>query len=363
MALFGGIYNKKRAFVTGHTGFKGSWLSFWLSKLGAEVTGYSLEPSCDPSHFGLLQIDINSTMGDICDSEKLQSAVKSAQPEIIFHLAAQPLVRVSYEDPVGTYRSNVMGTLQVCEAARRCPSVKAIVAITTDKVYQNREWEWSYREIDPLGGHDPYSSSKACAEILLASYRSSYFNPAEFGKTHDVLLTSVRAGNVIGGGDWSKDRLVPDMVKAAAAGVKTIIRNPHSTRPWQHVLECLSGYLCVGQQLLLRKQQFATAFNFGSAHNDALSVGKLVEMAAKEWPKIECEFLSNHKEPHEASRLHLDCSKAHSQLNWLPVWNVEQAMKKTISWYRDYYQFGKVNTGLDLDGYINDAAAKGAAWI
>ncbi len=308
--LFGGIYAGKKILITGHTGFKGSWLSLWLCRMGAQVTGFSLEPPTQPSHFKCLNLNMNSIIGDITDAAHLNTITKETKPEIVFHLAAQPLVRTSYADPVGTYASNVMGTMNLCEACRTTASVRAIVAITTDKVYANREWWWGYREIDELGGYDPYSSSKACADILLSSYRQSFFNPAGFGTAHNVLLSVTRAGNVIGGGDWAKDRLIPDVARAASTGETLLIRSPFSTRPWQHVLECLSGYLMVGQKLLEKNKTFGTAFNFGPPAEDVLPVEAVIRQAQQEWPAISyrCEASSHH--PHEAGVLTLDCSKS-----------------------------------------------------
>jgi CDP-glucose 4,6-dehydratase len=360
--LFGGIYTGKRVFVTGHTGFKGSWLSLWLCKLGAEVTGFSLKPPTEPNHFDCLRLSMNSIIGDITDRDYLSGKMKEFKPEIVFHLAAQPIVRASYADPVGTYATNVMGTLNVCEACRAAGSVRAIVAITTDKVYLNREWWWGYREIDELGGYDPYSSSKSCADILLSSYRQSYFNPAEFGKSHNILLTTTRAGNVIGGGDWAKDRLIPDIARAASSGETLVIRSPQATRPWQHVLECLSGYLMVGQKLLEEKREFGTAFNFGPAREDVLPVEDVILRVKKEWPTVKYHCETAVHQPHEASVLTLDCAKARGMLGWLPVWGFSTALQRTISWYRGFYENDTVSSELDLDRYVTDATIKEALW-
>ena len=359
---FEGIYNGKNVFVTGHTGFKGSWLALWLTRLGANVTGYSRAPNTDPDHFSLLKLDMRSVIGELLDIDLLTKTMQAAAPEIVFHLAAQPLVRDSYDDPVETYNSNVIGSLHVCEAARRCPSVRAVVAITTDKVYENYEWERGYREDDRLGGYDPYSSSKACAEILYSSYRNSFWNVAEYGKSHDVLLTAVRAGNVIGGGDWSKDRLIPDIVKATAKGERTVIRNPSATRPWQHVLECLSGYLLVGSRLLKGEKQFASAFNFGPPDTDELPVRAVCDMVSRHWPKADFEYPQLSGQPHEAGLLKLDCAKAHAQLQWQPMWESETAIAKTVDWYRNYYQDGAVGSSDDLEEYVSLAKQRGAVW-
>jgi CDP-glucose 4,6-dehydratase len=360
--LFGGIYEGKKVLVTGHTGFKGSWLSLWLDKMGAEVTGFSLKPPTEPNHFDCLGLTIKTVLGDIIHGSFLTMAMKDIQPEIVFHLAAQPLVRTSYANPVGTYAANVMGTLNVCEACRATDSVRAIVAITTDKVYVNREWWWGYREVDELGGYDPYSSSKACTDILLSSYRQSFFNPAEYGISHNVLLAATRAGNVIGGGDWAKDRLFPDIARAAGYGETLAIRSPKATRPWQHVLECLSGYLMVGQKLLEGKKEFGTAFNFGPPAEDVLPVETIITRVQKEWPavKYRCEIPAH--QPHEAGELTLDCAKAHGMLGWFPVWKFDIACERTIRWYRGFYGEKKIVSNEDLETFINDATAKGALW-
>jgi CDP-glucose 4,6-dehydratase len=360
--LFGGIYDGLPVVVTGHTGFKGSWLSLWLERLGARVTGYARRPHTEPNHFGLLDLSADSEIGELLDLGHLCDTVAKASPRIIFHLAAQPLVRDSYTNPVETYGTNVMGTLNVLEAARRCGSVRAVVAITTDKVYHNNEWEWGYRETDRLGGYDPYSASKACAETLLASYRDSFWNLRDHGASHNTLLASVRAGNVIGGGDWSKDRLIPDIMKACAAGEAVRIRNPGAIRPWQHVLECLSGYLMVGRRLLEEDLSFADAFNFGPADTDALSVGEIADMVKRRWYTARFTFPEGQTGPHEARFLKLDCSRARARLGWKPVWSVDQAVERTVVWYRDYYEEGRVQSEEDLAHYITEAASRGVPW-
>jgi CDP-glucose 4,6-dehydratase len=267
------FWKNKRVFLTGHTGFKGSWLSIWLDSLGANVHGYSLKPPTDPSLFNLCSIDrfTNSTIGDIRNRDLLKATLQKAQPEIVFHLAAQPLVRESFKNPVETYETNVMGTVNLLDAVRACPSVKAVVIVTTDKCYENREWHWGYRENDPMGGYDPYSSSKGCAELVTAAYRQSFFNPKDFDN-HHIAVASARAGNVIGGGDWALDRLVPDCLKAILDGRKIIVRNPHAIRPWQHVLEPLRGYLLLAQKLFENGPQFAEAWNFGPDDRDCRPV-------------------------------------------------------------------------------------------
>ncbi|MBD3243634.1 MAG: CDP-glucose 4,6-dehydratase [Chitinivibrionales bacterium] len=359
---FGGIYNGRSVFLTGHTGFKGSWLALWLGKLGAHVTGYARAPSTDPNHISLLDTGIESVIGDIASLEQVSAALQKAQPEIVFHLAAQPLVRLSYEDPVETYTTNLLGTLHVLESARHCSSVRAVVVITTDKVYHNNEWNWGYRENDRLGGFDPYSSSKACAEICIAGFRDSYWPIDKYGSSHRVLLASVRAGNVIGGGDWSKDRLIPDIMKATAAGLPTAIRNPRSTRPWQHVLECLSGYLMVGEKLLSGDTTCASAFNFGPADSDAIPVDTIARMIMQHWPAARFTMPEGPSGPHEAQYLKLDCSRARAMLRWEPVWQLQQALERAVTWYRDFYEQNRVNTLHDLELFCADAQAKGVPW-
>lgn len=359
---FKGIYGGRNVFVTGHTGFKGSWLSLWLQQMGAQVCGYAREPNTEPSHFELLGLGMDSVIGELADLPALTRAMQAAEPEIVFHLAAQALVRDAYDDPVETYSSNVMGTLNVLEAARQTPSVRAMVMVTTDKVYENREWTWGYRENDRLGGYDPYSSSKACAEILCASYRNSFWPLSGYGKDHRVLMSTARGGNVIGGGDWSKDRLIPDVAKATAAGDATVIRNPQSTRPWQHVLDCLSGYLLVGQGLLEERVDFADAYNFGPSHFDNLPVSDVAERTRAAWPKAAFEFPELKGQPHEAGLLQLDCAKARSRLSWVPVWDAEQAIKTTVSWYRDYYEQAQVRSLEDLQTYVGEAKDKSSVW-
>ncbi len=351
--MFGGIYQGRKVLLTGHTGFKGSWLAFWLQQLGAEVCGYALPAPTDPSHWNLLSLDIRSEIADIRDAQALEKVFRGFQPEIIFHLAAQPLVRASYRDPVETYSTNVMGTLNVFEACRKTESVRAVINVTSDKCYENREWERGYREEDAMGGHDPYSSSKGCSELLTASYRNSYFNNGGFGVKHRTLLASCRAGNVIGGGDWAEDRLIPDIMRAAAAGRPVEIRNPAATRPWQHVLEPLCGYLLVGQRLLEGKSGYATGWNFGPAEDATLSVRDVTESIKRHWSRIDYRPAQTADAPHEAGLLKLDCAKAREQLNWHPVWNSEATFEKTVGWYRAFYENGTVETEADLAAYAD----------
>ena len=360
--LFGGVYFNKKVLVTGHTGFKGSWLVYWLEKMGAEVFGYSLENPNEIKHISLLKPNIHSQIGDIRNYEDLAFYVEKVQPDIVFHLAAQALVRASYDNPIETYSTNVMGTLHVFEACRKVKSVKAIVNVTSDKCYNNNEWVWGYRENEPMGGYDPYSASKGCAELVTSSYRNSFFNLDTFNKNHEVLLASGRAGNVIGGGDWATDRLIPDIVKATAQNGTVKIRNPKATRPWQHVLEPLSGYLNLGWKLLEKDKSFADGWNFGPDNSSNLAVDEVIELSQKYWNSIQIEFSTNPNDLHEANLLMLDCSKANKIMKWSAVWNFEKTIEKTIGWYKDFYLNQKINTDSDLIDYVNDAKNKGILW-
>ncbi len=351
--IFNGIYSGKKVLITGHTGFKGSWLAFWLMQMGAEVCGYALEPPTKPNHFDLLKLDIRSEIGDIRDREKLYNVFKNFKPEIVFHLAAQPLVRLSYKEPLTTLETNIIGTANIFEACRQTSSVKAVINVTSDKCYENREWVWGYRENDPMGGYDPYSASKGCAELITTCYRNSYFNLDKYKKEHDLLLASCRAGNVIGGGDWADDRLIPDIMKAASKGETVIIRKPKSTRPWQHVLEPLNGYLLVGQKLLEGKKEFADAWNFGPSDSQVLSVEEVIIQMQKYWSDIKFKVEEDQNAPHEANLLKLDCSKAHTKLKWKPVWSNEQTFEKTANWYMSYYNNVALNTENNLKHFMN----------
>ncbi len=363
--LFGNIYRNKRVLVTGHTGFKGSWLCVWLKAMGAKVLGYSLPPNTDPNHFTLLeqQLEMHSVLGDIRDLENLKHTFARFQPEIVFHLAAQPLVRLSYSQPIETLHTNIIGTANVFEACRSVDSVRAIINITSDKCYENREWVWGYRENDPMGGYDPYSASKGCAELVTSAYRNSFFNREEYGKSHHILLASVRAGNVIGGGDWAKDRIITDMMTAAAKGEKFSIRNPEATRPWQHVLEPLSGYLQLGHKLLEGKKEFAEAWNFGPNDDGTISVIQVVREMQKIWNKIEYKVEENKNNPHEAGLLKLDCSKARMKLHWKNIWNTQTTCVKITKWYKTYYEQESIITTSQLKSYIQDAHQAGMEWI
>lgn len=362
MIQFSDVYSGCRVLVTGHTGFKGSWLAFWLNELGARVAGISLSPCTQPNHWDLLNLFIDDHCQDIRDLEKIATIINTFRPEIVFHLAAQPLVRQSYIDPIDNWSSNVMGTAHVLEACRQSKSVRAVVAITTDKVYANFEWPWGYRENDRLGGHDPYSASKAACELLIDSYRNAFFSHENLSHSRPLLLASVRAGNVIGGGDWSEDRLIPDLVRSVAQGKPLIIRSPHATRPWQHVLECLAGYLLLGQKLLENDQEFATAWNFGSNQEDNRTVETVLSLLQSFWPELMWEQTKK-TQPHESTLLYLDYAKAREKLNWQPVWGLDQTLQLTADWYRQYQNRGIVLTNEHLTKYINDACTAGATWI
>lgn len=351
------IYQHKKVFITGHTGFKGSWLTAFFDHLGIENHGYSLAPETTPNHFSLLEKEEHGSFANILDKEKLNNAVAGVKPDVIFHLAAQALVRPSYTDPVNTYETNVIGTLNVLEAARNCPSVKAIVLITTDKVYENKEWDKPYNETDVLGGYDMYSSSKACCEILINSYRNSFFNLADYGLKHNLLMASVRAGNVIGGGDWSADRLLPDIVKATSQNEKVQIRNPLSVRPWQHVLDCLYGYILIGARLLNGEKEYAESWNFSPYSKEAKNVEQVAAIAKNSWSDIDIEFGKAPDNFHEAGLLILDNSKAIIRLGWKPLWNTEEAIQKTIEWYKSYYQQQRVLTSQNIAEYLKNVQA------
>ena len=355
--LFSGIYSGKKVLITGHTGFKGSWLAFWLTQMGAEVSGYSLDLPSTPSHFDLLKPAIRSQFGDVRDKMKVQDYFNEVRPDLVFHLAAQALVRESYRDPSFTFETNVIGTLNVLEAARKCGTVKGFVNVTTDKVYENRETHHAYVEHDRLGGHDIYSSSKTCSEILSLSYSNSFLGLSI------LKVATARAGNVIGGGDWAKERLIPDLVRGITEGRTTEIRSPGSIRPWEHVLEPLSGYLMLGQGLLEGRSEFALAWNFGPDPENSLEVGALVSEMKKYWKGI---IFSLNPEAakvfHEAGILKLDCTKAKKELGWLPVWNLETTISRTILWYKTWMERKELNTASDLCLYIEDASKMALPW-
>ena len=346
MDITNGFWRNKKVLITGHTGFKGSWLSLWLTELGAEVTGIALAPNTTPNHWELLKLDIRDHQKDIRNSDAILKIINQTNPDIIFHLAAQPLVRRSYQDPLETWSTNVMGTANILEAARKTDNIKAIVIITTDKCYENKEWSWGYREIDPLGGHDPYSSSKAATEFVAASYRQSFFN-----QSSSPMLATARAGNVIGGGDWSSDRLIPDLVRAISAGQPLEIRSPMATRPWQHVLESLRGYLLLGESLIMRQEDKATAWNFGPDPEGNKTVKEVLTKLSSHWPELQWKHTDN-LHPHEANLLYLDSTKSKIQLNWQPVWQLDQAIQATSEWYRQYYSNKYISSRDQLKQYV-----------
>ena len=339
------FWEGKRVFVTGHTGFKGSWLSLWLQAAGADVTGYSLAPSTTPSLFdvGNVAQGMKSVIGDIRDSGSLLKSLRQSSPEVVFHLAAQPLVRQSYSHPVETYATNVMGLVHLLEGVRASSSVKVLVNVTSDKCYENREWPWGYRETDRVGGHDPYSNSKACAELVTASYRASFFDPVDHAR-HGVAIATARAGNVIGGGDWAEDRLVPDILRAIDHSRPVEIRNPESVRPWQHVLEPLAGYLMLGERLYCEGPEFGGAWNFGPDHEDCKTVRWMTESLMACWGRSP-DWKNQKVQPlHEATFLKLDCSKAKSRLGWQPRWALGEALDRVVRWHREWRQ------GRDMRG-------------
>lgn len=359
--LFGEVYKGRRVLVTGHTGFKGSWLALWLSSIGAEVVGYSLAPETQPNHFDLLDITCDSIISDIRDNDKLKSVVFKYQPEMIFHLAAQPLVRRGYREPVGTFATNVMGTVNLLDSCRESTAVRAILVVTSDKCYENQQLNRGYSENDPLGGYDPYSASKGCAEIVTSSYRRSFFPIDQFGKRHNVLIASARAGNVIGGGDWSEDRLIPDIVKAVNKNEKVLIRNPYSMRPWQHVLESLTGYLILGQKMLTGDVECATAWNFGPYKDGEFSVEHMIKKMQQVWGEIDYQ-VSESNEMHEAKLLQLDSMKARTVLGWSQVWGVDETVEKTSKWYQQFYEKQEVITDQQISEYVETARDKKLDW-
>lgn len=339
-------WKDRRVFLTGHTGFKGGWLALWLASRGALVRGYAMAPSTDPNLFTAARVGsaVEDIRGDIRDAAALDAAMQSFAPEVVFHMAAQPLVRLSYADPIGTYETNVIGTARVLDAVRRTPEVRAVVSVTTDKCYENKEWVWGYRESDPLGGYDPYSSSKACAELVSAAFRQSYFPVTHFAE-HRVALATARAGNVIGGGDWSADRLIPDLIRGFLAGKPVPIRRPMAIRPWQHVLEPLHGYLSLAEHLLSpAADRFATAYNFGPRDEDARPVGWIVDKMTRFWGNGATWFLDEAEHVHEAGYLKLDASRAKADLGWVPRLNLETALEWLVAWYRAWQSGSDMNS-------------------
>jgi CDP-glucose 4,6-dehydratase len=329
------FWKNKKVLVTGHTGFKGSWLCLWLTSLGARVTGYALDPPTEPSLFELCSINalMDSVIADIRDLKTLKDALLNASPGIVIHMAAQPIVRDSYKNPLETYSTNLMGTVNLFEAIRSVKGVKAVINVTTDKCYENQERASGYKEHEPLGGYDPYSSSKACSELITSAYRNSFFNPAEY-QEHGVAIATARAGNVIGGGDWAQDRLIPDCVRAILKGEPVVIRNPGAVRPWQHVLEPLGGYLLLAQRLYEEGERFGEAWNFGPDDADIKTVEWMAERLCRKFG-VSCKAdIARH--PHETAHLRLDCSKAREKLRWQPRWNAETAIDKTAEWVLAY---------------------------
>ena len=327
------FWNNKKVFVTGHTGFKGSWLCLWLKELGAEVHGYSLAPITNPSLFelaGISNLIKSSTFGDIRDFEKLKRCMADAAPDIVIHMAAQPLVRKSYRDPIETYSTNVMGTVNFLEAVKVCPTVKAVINVTTDKVYENKELDKPFKEEDRLGGFDPYSNSKACSELVTSSYRSSFFSQS------GLKVVAARAGNVIGGGDWSEDRLIPDIIRAYTQKEKVTIRSPRAIRPWQHVLESLAGYLTLAEYLYAQKSDYIESWNFGPGTEDFMTVGEIINFIKNDIPEMKLEFEVKEADLHEAQILKLDNTLAKKNLNWSSHWNAKTAIRKTLDWYYQY---------------------------
>lgn len=362
--MFGDIYKNKKVLVTGNTGFKGSWLSAWLLKLGAEVYGYSIDIPTEPSHFNELGIEkeINQEYGDVRDFNHLKKYIININPDIIFHMAAQPIVRRSYSDPLYTIETNVLGVANVLEATRHVESVKSVVVITSDKCYENVEWIYGYREIDRVGGEDPYSASKGAAEIIASSYMRSFF------KDERVYVATVRAGNVIGGGDWAKDRLIPDAMKAWANNEKLIIRSPKATRPWQHVLEPLSGYLLVGKELFNKNKSCKSqAFNFGPDATINKTVEDVLVEMSKSWKNVKWEVEKNKNKLSEAGLLKLNCDKAHNYLQWFPTLDFNKTIEFTVKWYEMYYSFSKNKdvkeyTMNQIEDYISYAQKKDLTW-
>jgi CDP-glucose 4,6-dehydratase len=343
------FWQGKRVFLTGHTGFKGSWIGAWLTRLGAKVTGFSLAPETTPSHFALLPKEYESLEGDIRDFEALSGALRRTNPDVVLHMAAQSLVRASYADPVGTYATNVMGTLHVLESIRQAPSARAALIVTSDKCYENRETMKPYVESDPIGGHDPYSSSKGCAEILTSSIRRSFFSDSP------CLIASVRAGNVIGGGDWATDRLIPDCIRAWTKGEPVRIRNPRAIRPWQHVLDPLSGYLQLTEALFAGRSTFAKGWNFGPTLDSAWPVEKIVDAVKARLPAF--DFFVEPSKEHEANLLILDSEQARREFGWRPHWGIETALEKTLEWYAAHRESGALLTDRQIREHMRTTSS------
>ncbi len=343
--LLGGFYKGRKVLITGHTGFKGSWLTILLTWLGADVYGYALKPNTNPSLYELAKVDklVSSTFGDVRDYNLLLKTLKEVRPEVIIHMAAQAIVKESYKNPRETFDVNVMGTVNLLDAIRQVDSVKAIVNVTTDKCYENKEWHWGYRENEPMGGYDPYSNSKGCSELVTSSFRSSFFNPKDY-KIHGVALASARAGNVIGGGDWAEDRLIPDFMRSIFQGEKVKIRSPYAIRPWQHVMEPLTGYLTLCEKLYSFGTVFAEGWNFGPDDSDAKNVEWITKKICELWSEGASFEIDTNPQPHEASYLKLDCSKAKAELGWTPEWDIETTLKSIVDWNKAYLAAGNMRT-------------------
>lgn len=360
--LFDNVFEGKKVLVTGHTGFKGAWITLWLHSLGASVTGFALEPPTRPSLFEALNLEdkITHITGDVRDFEHLQSVFNRYQPEIIFHMAAQALVRRSYVEPRLTYETNVMGTVNLLEAARSCPSVHVVINVTSDKCYENKEWEYAYRENDRMGGVDPYSSSKGCAELVTSAYYNSFIKDDD-----RVRLASVRAGNVIGGGDWAEDRIIPDCIRALQVGEPIPVRNPLAIRPWQHVLEPLSGYLWLASRMWLSGHEYDGGWNFGPSAHGNIPVQHVVETIIREWGSGSWSGpRETGAQPHEAKFLKLDCTKANNWLGWHPIYDIDKALQATAGWYKSYYQKKDAlqSTLSDIQNYIEEAQKQRSIW-
>lgn len=352
--LFSDIYRQRRVLVTGHTGFKGSWLVLWLVQLGAHVKAIALPPEGVPNHWSLMGLQVDARYIDVRSADELREEVVAFRPEIIFHLAAQSLVRSSYRIPLETWATNVLGTASLLDACRCLAEPAAVVIVTSDKCYENHEWLWGYREIDALGGHDPYSASKAACELVVASYRNSYLAAA------DIRVASARAGNVIGGGDWSEDRLIPDLVRAVQTRKSLEIRSPGATRPWQHVLECLSGYLVLGEKLY-KSSDYAEAWNFGPDREGNRTVAEVLDTIKGKWASV-AWHLSRQAQPHEATFLHLDSSKARERLSWRPVWSLDEAVSATVEWYNAWSADSEIISVRQLREYVSAAMERGVSW-
>lgn len=358
MSLFSNCYYGKKIVVTGHSGFKGSWLSLWLQALGAEVIGISLPPLTHPNHWDLLQLDMQSHWINIQNADQVKTCITKVNPDMVFHLAAQPLVRRSYLQPLDTWMSNVMGTAHVLEACRSCTHLKGILIVTTDKCYDNKEWVWDYRETDSLGGHDPYSASKAAAEFVSASYRKSFFN-----NKNAPLLATARAGNVIGGGDWAEDRLIPDVINAVNNKQSLEIRSPHAVRPWQHVLDCLSGYLLLGQKLLEGKEEYADAWNFGPHIGNHHTVEEMLHAFKSYWPALSWHCKNEKASLHEMQHLQLNINKARQKLKWQPLWAFDETIEKTAEWYQAWLKDKTLLSTEQLKEYRKSAIKNKVNWV